>query len=290
MAAPVAEASPRSISVVTVAVLAVGVVAWIATIMWAVEMGMGAEPGTMGLGLPAFVGIWTVMMAAMMLPAVAPLASMYARTVRGEPARLIMFGGGYVLAWASTGLIAYAVASAFDTLAEERPTAAQAIGVAAFAGCGIYQLTPMKHWCLRHCRSPLGHLLHYTSYRGRTRDVRAGVHHGLVCIGCCWLLMVVLVAVGVMNIPAMVGIALLIALEKQWRFGETLARVAGVAALVYAGAIAVDADFAPGLVHPDEPMDMGAVVATVGPRDVQAGGPSRSQELPATSRNKANRP
>jgi predicted metal-binding membrane protein len=242
-----------------VAVLALGVVAWIATILWAFDMGMGAEPGTMGLGLPAFVGIWTVMMAAMMLPAVSPLVSLYARTVRGEPARLTMFGLGYVFAWASTGLIAYAVATAFDRLAEERPRVAQAIGVAAFSVCGIYQLTPMKRWCLRHCRSPLGHLLHYASYGGRTRDVRAGLHHGLVCIGCCWMLMVALVAVGVMNIPAMVGLALLIALEKQWRFGETLAKVAGVAALVYAAAIAVDADFAPGLVHTDEPMDMSGV-------------------------------
>jgi predicted metal-binding membrane protein len=245
--------------VVTIAVLGVGVAAWIATILWALDMGMGAEPGTMGLGLPAFVAIWTVMMAAMMLPAVSPLVSLYARTVRGEPARLIMFGLGYVLAWASTGVIAYALATAFDKLAEELPGMAQAIGVAAFAGCGIYQLTPMKRWCLRHCRSPLGHLVHYASYRGRTRDVRAGLHHGLVCIGCCWMLMVALVAVGVMNIPAMLGLALLIGLEKQWRFGETLAKVAGVAALVYAAAIAVDADLAPGLVHPDQPMDMSGI-------------------------------
>ncbi len=122
--------------------------AWIATILWALDMGMGAEPGTMGLGLPAFVGIWTVMMAAMMLPAVSPLVTQYARTVRGEPARLIMFGLGYVLAWAMTGVIAYAVATAFDTLAEERPGVAQAIAVAAFAGCRIDQLTPMKRWCL----------------------------------------------------------------------------------------------------------------------------------------------
>ncbi len=72
--------------------------------------------------------------------------------------------------------------------------------------------------------------------------------------------MVALVAVGVMNIRVMVGLALLIALEKQWRFGETLAKVAGVAALVYAAAIAIDADLAPGLVHQDQPMDMSALV------------------------------
>ena len=58
-------------------------------------------------------------------------------------------------------------------------------------------------------------------------NLRAGVHHGLVCIGCCWMLMVALVAVGVMNVAVMVGIALLIAFEKRWRFGEQLAKVAG---------------------------------------------------------------
>ena len=82
------------------------------------------------------------------------------------------------------------------------------------------------------------------------------MHHGLVCIGCCWMLMVALIAVGVMNIPAMVGLALLIALEKQWRHGETLAKFAGVAALVFAAAVALDAGLAPGLVPAEHPMEM----------------------------------
>lgn len=242
---------------VTIAVGAAGVAAWVATLTWAADMGMGAEPGTMGLGMPAFVGMWTLMMAAMMLPAVAPLASMYARTVRGQPTRLAGFAGGYVLAWASTGVIAFAVASLFDNLTADRPGIAHAVAVAAFAACGVYQLTPMKRWCLRHCRSPLGHLLQYAAYRGRTRDLRAGLHHGLVCIGCCWMLMVALIAVGVMNVPVMVGLALLIALEKQWRHGELLAKLAGVAAVAFAIAIAFDAGLAPGLFDDSDPMDMG---------------------------------
>jgi predicted metal-binding membrane protein len=241
---------------VMIAVGVAGIAAWIVTIAWAADMGMGAEPGTMGLGVPAFVGMWTLMMAAMMLPAVAPLAAMYARTVRGQPVRLAGFAVGYVVAWASTGFIAFAVASLFDTLSEDRPGVAHVIAVVAFAACGIYQLTPMKHWCLRHCRSPLGHLLRYASYRGASRDLRAGLHHGLVCIGCCWMLMVALIAVGVMNIPVMVGLALLIALEKQWRHGELLARFAGVAAVAFAVAIAFDAGLAPGLSDDGSKMDM----------------------------------
>ena len=91
--------------------------------------------------------------------------------------------------------------------------------------------------------------------------MRAGGHHGMVCVGCCWTLMVVLLVVGSMNVPAMIGLAFLIALEKQWRHGEVLARVAGVAALVFAVAIAIDADLAPGLIdrgdmEMTEPMPM----------------------------------
>ena len=229
-------------------VVGLGASAWVATLVWAADMGMGAEPGTMGLGVPAFVAMWALMMAAMMLPAISPLVSLYARTVVDHrPARLGGFGLGYVLAWSVTGFAAYALASLFDLLADERPGVAKAVAVGSFAVCGIYQLTPMKRWCLRHCRSPIGHLLHYASYHGPTRDVRAGLHHGLVCIGCCWTLMVALVAVGVMNVPVMVGLALLIALEKWWRFGELLAKVAGAAAIVFAVVLLFDASLAPGL-------------------------------------------
>jgi predicted metal-binding membrane protein len=251
-----ARGRPRLSTIETVTI-GVGIAAWIGTLVWALDMGMGAEPGTMGLGLAGFIAIWTLMMAAMMLPAVAPLVELYARTVRDHrAARLTSFGAGFVLAWAATGFVAYALASVFDALAEDRPTVAQAVAVSAFAVCGLYQLTPMKRWCLRHCRSPIGHLVKYAGYTGPTRDLRAGFHHGLVCIGCCWMLMVALVAVGVMNVPAMLGLALLIGLEKRWRFGETLAKVAGVAAVLFAVAIAFDADLAPGLHHPDEPMEM----------------------------------
>ena len=256
MTAAVGAPPSRRPAAPSLALVATGALAWIGTIAWALDMDMGAQAGTMGLELPAFVAMWTLMMAAMMLPAVAPLASLYARTVRGSPGRLTAFCVGYVVAWAATSVLAFGLASLFDELAGERPGIAHATAVAAFAVCGVYQVTPMKRWCLRHCRSPLGHLLHYASYRGATRDLRAGTHHGLVCIGCCWTLMVALVAVGVMNVPVMIGLALLIALEKQWRFGELLAKVAGAASLMFAVAVIFDAGLAPGLVDDGAPMDM----------------------------------
>ena len=93
------------------------------------------------------------------------------------------------------------------------------MAVAVFAGAGIYQLSPLKDRCLAHCRSPLGLLPHCGSYRGRTRDLRVGAHHGGYCLGCCWALMVILIALGVMNVAAMVGLAALVLIEKLWRWG-----------------------------------------------------------------------
>jgi predicted metal-binding membrane protein len=109
---------------------------------------------------------------------------------------------------------------------------------------GAYQLSPLKDRCLAQCRSPLGLLLHYGSYRGRSRALRVGAHHGGYCLGCCWALMVVLVAVGVMNVAAMVGLAALVLVEKTWSRGVAAGRVAGVALL----ALAVAAIWLPWLV------------------------------------------
>jgi predicted metal-binding membrane protein len=250
-------ALPRpEMSATTITLLALDAAAWIGTVIWAASMDMHLEAGTMGLGLAGFVGMWTLMMAAMMLPAVSPLVSLYAKSVRAAPGPLTAFGAGYLLTWAATGLVAFGLSSLFDALAENHPAVSHGVAVGAFAACGVYQLTPMKRWCLRHCRSPIGHLMRYASYRGPTRHLRAGAHHGLLCVGCCWTLMLVLIAVGVMNIPVMIGLALLVTLEKQWKYGETLANVAGVAALIFALAIVFDASLAPGLIDRDGDTDM----------------------------------
>ena len=141
-------------------------------------------------------------------------------------------------------------------LTGKHPSAAHVMAVAVFAVCGIYQLSPLKDRCLAHCRSPLGLLLHYGSYRGKTRDLRVGVHHGGYCLGCCWALMVILIAVGVMNIAAMVGLAALILIEKVWRWGPLASRLAGIALLALAVAAIWLPWLAPGL-HATPPMMMG---------------------------------
>jgi predicted metal-binding membrane protein len=125
-----------------------------------------------------------------------------------------------------------------------------------FAACGVYQLTPLKSRCLKHCRSPLSLLLHYGSYRGRLLDVRAGAHHGAWCLGCCWSLMALFVVVGVMNLAAMVVLAAVVLAEKLWMHGELLARVVGIAALALAVAVIWVPALAPGLQGTSQMMDM----------------------------------
>ena len=234
------EAAPSWAALVVLAALA-----WVLTVAQA--RGMGIGPGTMGMALPLFMGMWVAMMAAMMFPSVAPVAIMWTRSIArrtsgGErAARIASFVAGYLVAWGAFGLVAFVALLGTERLVEVSPEAAKWLGVGLFAAAGIYQLTPLKDACLRHCRSPLNSFLHYANFKGPAKDLRVGVHHGLYCVGCCWGLMVVLIAVGVMNVAVMAGIAAVIFLEKLWRRGELLSRVVGVALI----ALAVIAVFRP---------------------------------------------
>jgi predicted metal-binding membrane protein len=243
---------PAQAARVAAVVLIVAAGAWAATL--ALAGGMAGIAGTMGLGLAEFVPVWTLMMAAMMLPSVAPTASLYAKTVRDNRAtRIAGLVAGYLAVWAAAGLPAYGLAWLAGWLSGTHPSAAHIMAVAVFAVCGVYQLSGLKDRCLAHCRSPLGLLLHYGSYQGRLRDLRVGAHHGGYCLGCCWGLMVILIAVGVMNVAAMVGLAALVLIEKVWGWGPAAGRLAGAAALALAVATIWLPWLAPGL-HAAPPM------------------------------------
>ena len=247
LATPLTRSPIRRFSPQAAVLLLVAAACWVLTVRAARDMG-GAMPGPMGLSLPGFVVMWTPMMAAMMLPAVAPLAAVYARTVRTQRlARLSTFGVGYLAVWAGAGIPAYVLAWAAGRIAQGRPAVATATAVGVYAVCGAYQLTGWKDRCLRQCRSPIALLLRYGSFRGRLRDLAAGVHHGAYCAGCCWALFVVLVAVGVMNVPAMLVLAATVLLEKLWSHGVGFSRVVGVAALGLAVAVIWVPELAPGL-------------------------------------------
>lgn len=237
--------------VVWAALLAAAAIAWTVTIRGAIEMGNG--PGTMGRGLAGFMLLWIAMMAAMMLPSVAPVGSLYLRSVRSRSTgalralRVASVILGYLGAWSTFGIFAFAAAWAGGRLAAEAPSAAPWVGAAALAAAGLYQLTPLKDRCLSHCRSPLGFLLHFSGYSGKLRDVRIGLYHGGYCIGCCWTLFIVLIAVGVMNLAWMAGLAVVIFLEKTWRFGKALGVAFGIALVVVALFVPSYPELVPGL-------------------------------------------
>ncbi|MEU6770637.1 DUF2182 domain-containing protein [Streptomyces sp. NPDC046759] len=200
--------------------------------------GMQATPGTMSLGLPAFLVMWTLMTAAMMLPATAPVAALYARTITvHRTPRMVAFTVAYLLVWAAAGLPAYGLAAGLGQAAKLPAAAGTAVAAAVFAISGLYQLTPLKDRCLAMCRSPIGLMLGYASYPRQSRDLRAGAHHGAFCLGCCWSLMVLLAAFGVMNLWAMVVLTTVITVEKLAPAGRRVARAVGVASIALAFAV-----------------------------------------------------
>ncbi len=220
------------------ALIGCALLAWYLTVQLAA--GMPPGPGTMGLGLAGFLAGWALMMTAMMLPSLAPLLSVYLRSIRAERSsrvravRTAALVAGYLLTWTGFGILAYAVALLGGKLAAEAPVAAAWVGAGLLVAAGIYQITPLKNFCLRHCRSPVAFLLHVSGYKGRFRDVRVGLYHGLYCVGCCWGLMLVLITVGVMNLAWMAAIAAAVLLEKTWRHGIGFSRAIGAALIAFA--------------------------------------------------------
>ncbi|MFC8364704.1 DUF2182 domain-containing protein [Streptomyces griseorubiginosus] len=240
-------------------VVLIAVPAWVLTIGQARDMGV--EPGTMGMALPLFLLLWATMMAAMMLPSMAPVAITWVRGIGRQSsgwartARTAEFVAGYLLVWTASGLLAYAALALTDRLLTDHPTVGRWIGSAAFLLAGLYQLGPLKSVCLRHCRDPLGHLVHYSGFRGPARDLWVGLRHGAYCVGCCAGLMVVLVPLGVMNVAAMAGLAVVVFLEKLWSRGPLLARAMGVVFLVLAVLAPFQDWLLPGLRDSMPPMD-----------------------------------
>ncbi|MBC9729797.1 DUF2182 domain-containing protein [Streptomyces sp. TRM68367] len=228
----------RDLAAAWLLVVLIAVPAWTLTIGQARDMGV--EPGTMGMALPLFLLLWVTMMAAMMLPSMAPVAITWARGIGRQSsgwirtARTAEFVGGYLLVWTAFGALAYAALALTGDLVADHPAAGRWIGFTAFLLAGLYQLGPLKYVCLRHCRDPMSHLMRYAGFRPPARDLRVGLHHGAYCVGCCAGLMVVLVPLGVMNVAAMAVLALVIFVEKLWARGPLLARAVGVAFLVLA--------------------------------------------------------
>jgi predicted metal-binding membrane protein len=208
-------------------------------------MGMAVDrPWTPTDVVLAFV-MWTVMMIGMMAPSATPVLMLAAsaRPPRDDQhplATVLGFGAGYGLVWVGFSAVATLVQWALHDAALLSPAmtaASPRLAGAILIGAGLYQLTPLKNVCLTHCRSPIDFLMtHWRS--GATGAVRMGAHHGAYCLGCCWALMAVLFAVGVMNLAWVAALAMLVLVEKVAPHAVTISRAAGVAMLVF-GAIQI---------------------------------------------------
>ncbi len=241
---------PRERNLILGSLLALAAAAW-AVLAW---QRATADDGTMGLTMgmtvPLFMALWVAMMVAMMFPTAAPMIIMFARVhdakrQRGHPfVPAWVFVSSYLAVWTAFGALAYGVALGAEALADRSTWLmdnATRIGGGVLIAAGLYQLSPLKRSCLTKCRTPLDFLL--TAWRdGYGGSFRMGLEHGAYCLGCCWLLFVILFPLGVMNVAAMAVITLLIFAEKSLPAGRQVGSLAA-AALVTFGALVI---FVPG--------------------------------------------
>jgi predicted metal-binding membrane protein len=219
-------------------------------------MSMGSMSDMTMTGMPAagwslpeaigFVAMWTVMMAAMMFPAMVPMvltfATAQARRTQTMAIPTWIFITGYLLVWLAAGILAYIIVQAGSTVVSHLASAERehwvplGLGV-VLIGAGLYQFTPLKRTCLAHCRSPLAFVaLHWRD--GRFGALRMGTRHGVYCLGCCWALFAVLAAAGVMSVAWMLLLTLAVAVEKLLPLGRLASTVIGAALIGLGMAVA----------------------------------------------------
>ena len=261
-------------NIILLLLLTLAAAAWVLLARQGAGAPMDAAMGSAGMGMraPLFLMIWVVMMVAMMFPTAAPMILTFHKVQASKRRRgdafvaTWVFVAAYMLVWTLSGAAAYAgtlAADAVATTAALSPTTAARIGGMILVLAGLYQLTPVKDRCLAKCRTPIGFIM--TSWRdGVAGALRMGLLHGAYCLGCCWLLFVILFPLGMMNIAAMAVITLVILAEKTLPWGRPVARVTAAALVAYGAAVlAVPqvlptfmADGGTMMAAPTAPMDM----------------------------------
>lgn len=178
------------------------------------------------MSFTAFLVAWVAMMAAMMLPAVLPVVRHYARAGAGNTTPAVTFVATYLALWSATGIPAYVAWSRLhEPMAHPYPWIGRIAGAVAVAA-GLYQLTPLKSTCLRHCQSPISFSLPHGSHFDRVaRALLAGGRYGMFCLGSCWMLFVLLIALGTMQLPWMLALSVVVWLEKIAPIGDRLTRL-----------------------------------------------------------------
>jgi len=229
----------------------IAVLAWWATVSQ--MAGMGSGPGTDLGALGWFIGVWVVMMAAMMFPSVSPTVALYARmTRRRSPVRPLLFTAAYLLVWSAVGLLSYGLFELAKTSVGGQlawNADGRWVTAAVLAAAAVYEITPLKNACLAKCRSPLGFLL--GSWRdGSAGAFEMGARHSAWCVGCCWALMAALFALGVMSLVWMAVIATIIAAEKTIPWRRPVVWGTTVILLTLAVMVAAAPQKIPGLIVP----------------------------------------
>ncbi len=221
--------------------LILSALAWALLIWQAHMMSTQAMGLTMGMSAFLFIAIWIVMMVAMMFPTAAPMILMfgavYASKRRQEQPYVPtwIFVSAYLLVWVLSGVLAYFLAIGVEKLAGQSMWLmenATRISGAILVIAGLYQLSPLKNVCLSKCRTPLQFLL-ISWHDGYAGAFRMGIEHGTFCLGCCWLLFVILFPLGLMNIAVMALVTALIFAEKALPIGRQISKLAGVGLIVY---------------------------------------------------------
>lgn len=197
--------------------------------------------------LAIFVPLWTLMIVAMMLPTSLPLVTAFRGIVRRRSDAsklLVLLVLGYLIIWGLFGALVFLLDRVLHDLIDHRRLLAAnagllAVGIVFLAG--IYQFTPLKDRCLQKCRSPLSFAMQYWRKGSRMDALRLGLHHGLFCVGCCWTLMLLMFAVGGVNLGWMLALGAVMAAEKSAPWGRRLVTPVGVMLILFAIALAMGA-------------------------------------------------
>ena len=249
----------RRATLTTVAILlALAGLAWWSTLGRARDMSSMVQGfAHVGTAMPfdmsafVFMSMWTTMMVAMMFPTIAPIVLLHRMVVRRRGEGIlptVAFGSGYLVVWAAIGVLPLAALIGFRHVTQDSTWVGRA-GGATLVLAGMYQFTPWKQTCQRACRSPLTFLATHNFGTGSIGALRAGLSHGLYCLGCCWALMTVLFVVGLMNLAWMAAIAVVFLAEKNWRHGVGLTKLIGTAVTGFGIAVLVHPSLLDSLSH-----------------------------------------
>jgi predicted metal-binding membrane protein len=239
----------RTNLLVVIALLMVCMPAWFSTIVRAgsmkdMVMGLGQIGGRArgDMSPNLFLVMWVTMMTAMMLPTIAPIVLTHLALTRRQGRGFyptIVFTAGYLAVWSLIGVLPLIAYRAFAPLTDD---AARSHWLSALAGsillfAGAYQFSLWKRLCFDRCQSPVAFIASHNFSGGALSALRAGVVHGLFCLGCCWALTSVLLVVGLMNLLWMAGIFVLFFVERSWKHGLAVTQTAGVGLMILGAAV-----------------------------------------------------